>query len=81
MCFAILRNHGLLTVGTTVEDAVGWFVMAERVAEAHEKAPDAKPIRGGAAAVAAHTLSPEGVGWRNFQWLPRTHVPDVSVVE
>jgi ribulose-5-phosphate 4-epimerase/fuculose-1-phosphate aldolase len=77
----ILRNHGLLTVGTTVEDAVGWFVMAERVAEAHVKAPDAKPISDGAAAVAAHTLSPEGVGWRNFQWLQRTHVPDVSVVE
>lgn len=77
----ILRNHGLLTVGTTVEDAVGWFVMAERVAEAHVKAPDAKPISDGAAAIAAHTLSPEGVGWRNFQWLQRTHVPDVSVVE
>jgi ribulose-5-phosphate 4-epimerase/fuculose-1-phosphate aldolase len=77
---AILRNHGLLTVGTTVEDAVGWFVMAERVAEAHVKAPDAKPISDEAAAVAASTIAPEGVGWRNFQWLQRTHVPDVSVV-
>ena len=76
----ILRNHGLLTVGTTVEDAVGWFVMAERVAEVHVKAPDAKPISDGAAAVAAATISPEGVGWRSFQWLQRTYVPDPSVV-
>ncbi len=78
---AILRNHGLLTVGTTVEDAVGWFVMAERVAEVHVKAPDAKPISDAAAAVAASTISPEGVGWRTFQWLQRTHVPDPSVVD
>ena len=78
---AILRNHGLLTVGTTVEDAVGWFVMAERVAETHVKAPEAKPISDEAAAVAARTLSPEGVGWRTFQWLQRTHVPDPSVVQ
>lgn len=76
----ILRNHGLLTVGTTVEDAVGWFVAAERVAEVHVKAPDAKPISDAAAAVAAATISPEGVGWRHFQWLQRTYVPDVGVV-
>ena len=36
----ILRNHGLLTVGRTVEESVGWFVMAERVAEVHVKAPE-----------------------------------------
>jgi len=76
----ILRNHGLLTVGPTVEDAVGWFLMAERVAEVHVKAPDAVPISDTAAAVAAATLQPAGVGWRVFQWLQRTHVPDTSVV-
>lgn len=76
----ILRNHGLLTVGPTVEDAVGWFVMAERVAEVHVKAPDAKPISDAAARVAAATLQPAGVGWRVFQWLQRTHVPDPSVI-
>ena len=36
----ILRNHGLLTAGGSVEEAVGWFVMAERVAEVHVKAPN-----------------------------------------
>lgn len=65
----ILRNHGLLTVGPTVEDAIGWFVMAERVAEVHVKAPDGRPISDAAAAVAAETLSPHGVGWRLFHWL------------
>lgn len=77
----ILRNHGLLTVGPTVEDAVAWFVMAERVAEVHVKAPDGRPISDAAARVAAHTLAPQGVAWRVFQWLQRSLVPDVGVVE
>ncbi len=76
----ILRNHGLLTVGPTVEDAVAWFVMAERVAEVHVKAPDGRAISEEAAHVAAATLAPQGVGWRVFQWLQRSLVPDVSVV-
>ncbi len=42
--FCILRNHGLLTVGRSVEESVGWFVMAERVAEVHVKAPNGRPI-------------------------------------
>ncbi len=65
----ILRNHGLLTVGHTVEEAVGWFVMAERVAEVHVKAPNAKPISDEAAAVAASTLGSPMAGWRIFHWL------------
>ena len=76
----ILRNHGLLTVGRTVEESVGWFVMAERVAEVHVKAPNGKPISDESAAIAASTLAPAEVGWRMFQWLRRTLVPDVSVV-
>ena len=76
----ILRNHGLLTVGTSVEAAVGWFVMAERVAEVHVKAPDGRPITDEAAAVAAESLQPDHVAWRVFQWLQRSTVPDPSVV-
>ncbi|MEL6893996.1 MAG: class II aldolase/adducin family protein, partial [Actinomycetota bacterium] len=64
----ILRNHGLLTVGRSVESAVGWFVMAERVAEVHVKAPNGRPIGDEAARVAASTLAPDDVGWRVFQW-------------
>ena len=75
-----LRNHGLLTVGRTVEEAVGWFVMAERVAEVHVKAPDGKAISDAAARIAARTLQPTQVGWRLFQWLQRSLVPDPSVV-
>lgn len=68
----ILRNHGLLSAGTSVEAAVGWFVMAERVAEVHVKAPNGKAISDEAAAVAAGTLAPEHAGWRIFQWLRRS---------
>lgn len=31
---AILRNHGLLTVGTTVDEAVWWFIAMERCCQA-----------------------------------------------
>jgi ribulose-5-phosphate 4-epimerase/fuculose-1-phosphate aldolase len=76
----ILRNHGLLTVGGSVESSVGWFVMAERVAEVHVKALNGRAISDDAAALAASTLSPDPVGWRMFQWLQRSLVPDPSVV-
>ena len=79
MC--ILRNHGLLTVGRTVEEAVGWFVMAERVAEAHVKAPEGKAISDEAAKIAASTMADPDVGHRSFHWLARSLVPDPSVVE
>ena len=76
----ILRNHGFLTVGRSVEEAVGWFVMAERVADVHVKAPNGIPISDEAAAIAAESMAPGSTGWRIFQWLRRTLVPDVSVV-
>lgn len=77
----ILRNHGLLTVGTTVEESVGWFVIAERVAEVHVKAPDGKAISDESAAIAAATMGADHSGWRIFQWLQRTLVPDPTVVD
>ena len=49
----VLRNHGVLTVGRSVDEAVGWFVLFERCSEAHMKAPDAQPISHAAAAAAA----------------------------
>lgn len=77
----ILRNHGLLTVGQTVEEAVGWFVMAERVAEVHVKAPNGKPISDEAAKIAAVSMAPHDVGHRSFHWLARSLVPDPTVVQ
>jgi hypothetical protein len=55
-------------------------VMAEQVAEVHVKAPNARPISDEAAAAAASTLTPP-VGWRMFQWLQRSLVPDRPVVD
>jgi ribulose-5-phosphate 4-epimerase/fuculose-1-phosphate aldolase len=76
----ILRNHGPLTVGCSVEEAVGWFVLAERVAEVHVKAPDGKAISDEAAAVAARSMAPAPTGWRMFQWLLRSLAIDPTVV-
>ena len=55
--------------------------MAERVAEVHVKAPNGRPISDEAAALAASTLAPAPVGWRMFQWLQRSFVPNRSVVD
>lgn len=77
----ILRNHGLLTVGTSVEEAVGLFVLAERVAEVHIKTPDAKPISLAGAEIVAKALGESTGGFGIFQWLQRDLVPDTSVVD
>ena len=77
----VLRNHGLLTVGATVAEAVGWFVLMERCAEAHMKAPGATPVSPEGARVAKRSTGVPASGWHTFQWLVRTLVPDPSVVE
>ncbi len=68
----ILRNHGLLTVGRTVESAISSFVTAERVAEVHVKAPHGKAISDEAAKIAAATMQPDHTAWRGFHWLDRS---------
>ncbi len=76
-----LANHGILTVGASVAEAVAAFVTLERVAEAHMKARDAKPIPAEAAQVAMDDLTQPGALWQMFQWLLLRHVPDQSVVD
>ena len=76
----LLRNHGLLTVGATIDETVGFFVMLERAAEAHMKAPNGKPIGADAAAQAYRVVGTPQAGWHSFQWLLRTYIPDPSVV-
>ncbi len=49
----LLRNHGPVTVGRSVEEAIGWFLLLERVAEVHVKTPGARPISDEAARTAA----------------------------
>jgi ribulose-5-phosphate 4-epimerase/fuculose-1-phosphate aldolase len=76
----ILRNHGLLTVGTTVDTAVALFVLMERSSEVHVKVPAAKPISDGAARTARASFT-DAAMWQVFGSLVRHYVPDPSVIE
>ncbi|KAJ6005120.1 Decarboxylase NovR [Penicillium herquei] len=68
---AILQNHGLLTVGQTVEEAVYWFVSMEKCCYAQLLADAAAAGRGGAtikiddadAAETYKTVGTPGAGW------------------
>lgn len=77
----ILRNHGLLTVGDRVSEAVGSFVTLERVAESHMKARHAVPISDEAARFAKADLVKYGPGRVGFMNLVARHVEDPSVVD
>lgn len=77
----ILRNHGLLTVGDSPAEAVGSFVHMERVAEAHMKARDAKPISAEAARYAQSDLRKFGPGRIAFWSMVARHIENPSVVE
>lgn len=70
----ILRNHGLLTVGPSVADAIGWYVTMERVAEVAVKAPAAKAISDESAAFAHRGLTGADAGWHRFCWLVASHL-------
>src|SRR5882757_6737390 len=74
----ILRNHGLLTVGATVDAAVGYFLLIERCAEVQVKAPNGRPI-GLESAGRVHDEFDEVAAWQVFQWAQRSYVPDISV--
>lgn len=69
---AILRNHGLITVGGTVDEAAWWFITMERSCQAQLLAEAAgKPIK----ITHEHALSTKAVigsavaGWFQFQLL------------
>lgn len=68
----ILRNHGLLTVGDNVDEAVGALLMAERVAEVHCKAPRPQPISDDDARFCAVP----GLAWKSFNWAIRARLSD-----
>ncbi|MGI9598910.1 MAG: class II aldolase/adducin family protein [Acidimicrobiales bacterium] len=76
----MLRNHGPLTTGGSVAEAVGFFVMADRAAEVHVKAPEAVAISDEAAKATAQWAESPQVGWASFQYLVRTVIPDPTVV-
>ena len=77
----ILRNHGLLTVGDSVAEAVGRFVLMERVCEVHMKVRNPKPISAEAARFAQQDLTKYGVGRNAFRWMVKRHIEDFSIVE
>jgi ribulose-5-phosphate 4-epimerase/fuculose-1-phosphate aldolase len=80
---AILANHGLLTVGRTVDEAAWWFVTMERTCQAQLVAEAAgTPVLIGPD-VARTTFGQTGghrTGWRQFQplydWIVEEH-PDL----
>ena len=66
----ILQNHGLLTVGQSVESAVWWFVTMERSCQAQllaEAAGKPKLIRPDIAKITYDTVGSELSGWFSFQ--------------
>jgi len=67
---AILRNHGLLTVGHTVEAAAWWFITMERSCQAQLLAKAAGKvvhIDHDTAVLAREQIGTEESGWFNFQ--------------
>ncbi|HLN15943.1 MAG TPA: class II aldolase/adducin family protein [Acidimicrobiales bacterium] len=67
---AILANHGLLTVGRSVDEAAWWFVTMERTCQAQllaEAAGSPVSISPDVAEKTARQTGGAGVGWRQFQ--------------
>ena len=66
----VLRNHGLLTVGGTVDEAVWWFVTMERSCQVQllaEAAGEPVEIDPETAQATHDVVGTPDNGWRNFQ--------------
>ena len=66
----ILKNHGLLTVGHTVDEAAWWFITMERSCQAQllaEAAGTPAPIDDEQASVTAGQVGHPLSGWLSFQ--------------
>ncbi|MEU0564889.1 class II aldolase/adducin family protein [Nonomuraea sp. NPDC005983] len=66
----VLRNHGLLTVGDTVDAAAWWFITMERSAQVQlvaKAAGQVVPIEPGNAALTHQQIGNDLVGWINYQ--------------
>ncbi len=67
---AILRNHGLLTVGSTVDEAAWWFISMERTCQAQllaQAAGSPRFINHDSATLARHQVGSHYMGWFSFQ--------------
>jgi ribulose-5-phosphate 4-epimerase/fuculose-1-phosphate aldolase len=66
----ILKNHGLLTVGQSVDSAVWWFITMERTCRSQllaEAAGTPQPIDADQAAITASQVGQDLAGWLSFQ--------------
>ncbi len=66
----ILRNHGLLTVGHSVDEAAWWFITMERSCQAQllaEAAGKPRLIDEDDAQLTAKQVGGHYIGWLNFQ--------------
>ena len=66
----ILQNHGLLTVGHSVDEAVWWFITMERSCQAQlmaEAAGKVQPISAEMARLTAMQVGSGLAGWFSFQ--------------
>lgn len=66
----ILQNHGLLTVGQTVDEAAWWFITMERSCQAQllaEAVGKPKLISPESASVAYNQVGSSKMGWFSFQ--------------
>ncbi len=71
----VMANHGMLTVGATVGQAVGFFVLAERAAEVEIKAgAAARVVSDEAAAVVRRSVGSASNGDHVFAWLCRSRL-------
>ncbi|MBE9208814.1 class II aldolase/adducin family protein [Nostoc sp. LEGE 06077] len=66
----ILKNHGLLTVGHSVDEAAWWFITMERSCQAQllaEAAGKPSPIKHEYAELAHSQVGSHNLGWFSFQ--------------
>ncbi|MBD2500088.1 class II aldolase/adducin family protein [Anabaena azotica] len=66
----ILRNHGILTVGQTVDEAAFWYITLERTCQAQllaEAAGKPKPISHETARLTHGQVGTSKAGWFSFQ--------------
>ncbi len=66
----ILQNHGILTVGHTVDEAAWWFITLERSCQAQllaEAAGKPIPIKHEVATLAHSQVGTHAAGWFSFQ--------------
>jgi ribulose-5-phosphate 4-epimerase/fuculose-1-phosphate aldolase len=70
----VLANHGLLTVGPTVGQALGFFVLAERASEVQVKCPGGRVVSDEAASRVYASIGTPAHAEGVFAWLQRSRL-------